>query len=224
MPKLHCMEVIMASFKTVHGIGCEEIIINKSRFIGYASPINSEDEAIEFINQIRKKHSDATHNVYAYVYGDNNNIQRFSDDGEPSGTAGMPVLNVIKLEGLKNVVVVVTRYYGGVKLGAGGLVRAYTKGAKIGLDSSIIVYKTMFYDILIEIDYTLLGKVENELTKNNYIIKDKVFGENVVLNILCIEEDLEKLKALILNTTSAKCKITMDSSSYYSINDNRLIL
>ncbi len=213
----------MASFRTIHDFGCDEIIINKSRFIGYASPINSEDEAIEFINQIRKKHSDANHNVYAYVYGDNNSIQRYSDDGEPSGTAGMPVLNVIKLEDLRNVVVVVTRYFGGVKLGAGGLVRAYTKGAKIGLDNGVIVDRTLFFDVLIEIDYTLLGKVENELTKNNYIIKDKEFGENVVLDVLCNEEDIEKLKALILNTTSAKCKINVDNSSYYSIKDNKVI-
>ena len=213
----------MASFRTIHCYGCDEIIINKSKFIGYASPINSEDEAIEFINQIRKKHADATHNVYAYVYGDNNNIQRYSDDGEPSGTAGMPVLNVIKLENLKNVVVVVTRYFGGVKLGAGGLVRAYTKGAKIGLDSGIIVDKTLFYSMNIEIDYTLLGKVENELTKANFLIRDKIFGENVVLDILCVEEDIERLKSLILNTTSAKCKITTNDFSYYSIKDNKLI-
>ena len=213
----------MASFRTVHDFGCDEIIINKSKFIGYASPINSEDEAIEFINQIKKKHSDATHNVYAYVYGDNNSIQRFSDDGEPSGTAGMPVLNVIKLEDLKNVVVVVTRYFGGVKLGAGGLVRAYTKGAKIGLDSAIIVDKTLFYDIRIEIDYTLLGKVENELSKNSYIVKDKIFGEKVLLDILCIEEDVEKLRSLILNATNAKCIISTGSSSYYSVKDNKLI-
>lgn len=214
----------MASFRTIHDLGSDEVVINKSRFIGYASPINSEDEAIEFINKIRKKHSDATHNVYAYVYGDNSNIQRFSDDGEPSGTAGMPVLNVIKLEDLRNVVVVVTRYFGGIKLGAGGLVRAYTKGAKIGIDSGIIVDKTLYYDLLVEIDYTLLGKVENELTKNNYIIKDKIYGENVTLNILCLEEDVENLKSLILNTTSARCKITIGESSWYSIKDGKIML
>jgi len=164
----------MNSFKTVHSFGSDEIIINKSKFIGYASPINSEDEAIDFINQIKKKHADATHNVYAYVYGDNSNIQRFSDDGEPSGTAGMPVLNLIKLENLKNVVVVVTRYFGGILLGAGGLARAYSKTAKIGIDSAIIVDKTLYCDVNVEIDYTLLGKLENELSKNNYLINNDV--------------------------------------------------
>lgn len=213
----------MANYRTIHDQGCDEIIINKSRFIGYATPINSEEDAIEFINQIRKSHSDATHNVYAYVYGENSNIQRYSDDGEPSGTAGMPVLNVIKLEDLRNVVVVVTRYFGGIKLGAGGLVRAYTKGAKIGLDSGIIVEKVLFYEVIAEIDYTLLGKVEFELTKNNYIIKDKAYTENVTLNILCIEEDINKLKSLILNTTSAKCKISIKNSSYFSLKDGKII-
>lgn len=213
----------MNSFKTVHSFGSDEIIVNKSRFIGYVSPINSEDEAIDFINQIKKKHSDATHNVYAYVYGDNSNIQRFSDDGEPSGTAGMPVLNLIKLENLKNVVVVVTRYFGGILLGAGGLARAYSKAAKIGIDSAIIVDKTLYCDVNTEIDYTLLGKLENELSKNNYLIKNKIFNEKVNLVILCLEEDVEKLKSLILNASSAKCKIEVNNSSYYSVKDGKLI-
>ncbi len=213
----------MNSFKTVHSFGSDEIIINKSKFIGYASPINSEDEAIDFINQIKKKHADATHNVYAYVYGDNSNIQRFSDDGEPSGTAGMPVLNLIKLENLKNVVVVVTRYFGGILLGAGGLARAYSKTAKIGIDSAIIVDKTLYCDVNVEIDYTLLGKLENELSKNNYLIKNKIFNEKVNLNILCLEDDVEKLKSLILNASSAKCKIDVTDSSYYSVKDGKLI-
>jgi uncharacterized YigZ family protein len=213
----------MNSFKTIHSFGSDEIIINKSKFIGYASPINSEDEAVDFINQIKKKHADATHNVYAYVYGDNSNIQRFSDDGEPSGTAGMPVLNLIKLENLKNVVVVVTRYFGGVLLGTGGLARAYSKAAKIGIESAIIVDKALYCDVNVEIDYTLLGKLENELSKNNYLIKNKLFNEKVILSILCIEEELEKLKSLILNASSAKCKIELASSSYYSVKDGKMI-
>ena len=213
----------MNSFKTVHSFGSDEIIINKSKFIGYANPINSEDEAINFINQIKKKHADATHNVYAYVYGDNSNIQRFSDDGEPSGTAGMPVLNLIKLENLRNIVVVVTRYFGGILLGAGGLARAYSKAAKIGIDNAIIVDKTLYCDLNVEIDYTLLGKLENELSKNNYLIKNKIFNEKVNLNILCLEEDIEKLKSLILNASSAKCKIDVINSSYYSVKEGKLI-
>lgn len=213
----------MLNYKSVHKFGQDEIIINKSRFIGYASPINSEEEAIEFIDMIKKDHRDATHNVYAYVYGENSNIQRFSDDGEPSGTAGMPVLNVIKQEGLKNVAVVVTRYFGGIKLGAGGLVRAYGKGAKIGLEAALIVDKVIYEEVFIEIDYTLLGKVENELSKNNYIIKDKLFQSNVVLNVLCKGSDVDKLKSLIINITSAKVDIKIGESCYYSIKEGKLI-
>lgn len=142
-------------YRTIHKYGQEEIIINKSRFIGYAKPIESEQEALDFIECIKSKHRDATHNVYAYVYGENSNIQRFSDDGEPSGTAGIPTLEVIKKEDLRNVVVVVTRYFGGIKLGTGGLIRAYTKGAKIGLESGIIIEKVLHHKLKIRIEYTL---------------------------------------------------------------------
>ena len=141
-------------YRTIKEYGEDEVIINKSRFIGYSSPINSEEEAIDFINLIKSKHKDATHNVYAYVFGEESNIQRFNDDGEPSGTAGIPVLEVIKKEDLRNIVVVVTRYFGGVKLGGGGLIRAYTKGAKLGIDSGIIVDMTLHIKIKISIPYT----------------------------------------------------------------------
>jgi len=130
------------NYRTIHEYGVHEIIINKSRFIGYAKPVESEEDAIKFIEEIKFKHKDATHNVLAYVIGQNNNIQRYSDDGEPSGTAGIPILEVLKKENLRNVVVVVTRYYGGVKLGTGGLVRAYIKGAKIALEASKIYHLT----------------------------------------------------------------------------------
>lgn len=109
----------------------KEIVINKSRFIGTSYRINSEEEALDFINMIKEEHSDATHNVYAYVLGENSNIQRFSDDGEPSGTAGVPILELIKKEDLRNVVVVSTRYFGGIKLGGGGLIRATQKVVRL---------------------------------------------------------------------------------------------
>ena len=134
----------MSTYKTLHEFGMDEIIIEKSTFIGYAKPIKTEEEAIEFVNEIKKKHKDATHNVWAYTVGKTMNIQRYSDDGEPQGTAGIPTLEVIKKEDLRDVVVVVTRYFGGVKLGAGGLVRAYTKGAKIGIDAAKVIEKVMY--------------------------------------------------------------------------------
>ena len=149
-------------YKTVHEFGQDEVIIEKSTFIGYAKPVKTEEEAVEFINEIKKKHKDARHNVWAYTIGQNMNIQRYSDDGEPQGTAGIPTLEVIKKEDLRDVAVVVTRYFGGIKLGAGGLVRAYTKGAKIGLEAAKIIEKVMFQEVRVRIDYNQLGRVQGK--------------------------------------------------------------
>ncbi|OZV10457.1 YigZ family protein [Tissierella sp. P1] len=174
-------------YRTIYTYGEEETIINKSRFIGYAMPIETEEEALEFIEKIKTKHRDATHNVYAYVLGKDSNAQRFSDDGEPSGTAGIPVLEVIKKENLRNVVVVVTRYFGGIKLGTGGLIRAYTRGAKIGLDAGTIVDMVLHSRIKIRIDYTLYGRIENYLMNEGYIVDESVFDDAV--NIFVYIED-----------------------------------
>lgn len=148
-------------YKTIHKKGKDEITINKSRFIGHVLPISSEEDALDFLNEIKSIYKDAAHNVYGYVFGKNNNIQRYSDDGEPQGTAGIPILEVIKKEDLRNVAVVVTRYFGGIKLGAGGLIRAYTKSAKIAIESGIIVEKVLHRKLVIKIDYSIYGKVEN---------------------------------------------------------------
>ena len=175
------------NYRTIFEYGEDEIIINKSRFIGYAMPIETEEDALDFIEKIRTKHRDATHNVYAYVVGMDSNIQRFSDDGEPSGTAGIPVLEVIKKEELRNVVVVVTRYFGGIKLGAGGLIRAYTKGAKIGLEAGQIVDMVLHQKIKVRIDYTAYGKIENFLLNGGYLVDETVFDDGV--NIFVYIED-----------------------------------
>lgn len=213
----------MSNYKSIHKFGRDEIIINKSRFIGSALPVNSEEEALEFIEKIKKEFRDASHNVYAYSIGENANLQRFTDDGEPSGTAGMPMLSVINLENLRNVAVVVTRYFGGVLLGAGGLVRAYTKGAKIGIENGLIVDKILYYEVSVKVEYTLLGKIENELTKNKFIIKDKMYEENVIINVLSTEDDIEKLKNVINEVTSGKSDINIGQSSYYSIKDDKIV-
>lgn len=210
-------------YRTIHSVGSDEIIINKSKFIGYAKPISSEEEAIGFINEIKTKHRDATHNVYAYVYGENNNIQRYSDDGEPNGTAGVPVLEVIKKEDLRNVAVVVTRYFGGIKLGAGGLVRAYTKGAKIGLDAGIIVDKILFKRVKVRIDYTLYGKVENELLRLEYLIDEVIYDDAVNIIILCEVEKIHDLIYLITEITSSRMIFEELDVNYYSVLNNSLL-
>ncbi|SCG83576.1 IMPACT family member yvyE [Proteiniborus sp. DW1] len=214
---------MLTKYRTIHSFGSDEIIINKSRFIGYAKPIISEDEAIAFIQEIKSKHKDATHNVYAYVFGESNNIQRYSDDGEPSGTAGIPVLEVIKKEDLRNVVVVVTRYFGGIKLGAGGLVRAYTKGAKIGLEAGLIVDKVLYKKMKFRIDYTLYGKVENELLRLEYIISDVIYDDAVNLIILCETENTANLINLLTELTSSRMTYEEIDEGYYSVKDNNIV-
>ena len=169
----------MSSYKTLHDFGMDEIIIEKSTFIGYAKPIKTEEEAVEFVNEIKKKHKDATHNVWAYTVGKTMNIQRYSDDGEPQGTAGIPTLEVIKKEDLRDVVVVVTRYFGGVKLGAGGLVRAYsssTSGAVKLANIIPIIKKTI---IEVKFDYIYA----NEILKlfKDYINVDSKYETNITL-------------------------------------------
>ncbi len=213
----------MANYKSIHKYGRDEIIINKSRFIGTAAPVESEEQAVEFIEKIKKEFKDASHNCYAYVIGENKGIQRYSDDGEPSGTAGMPILNVINQENIVNAAVVVTRYFGGVLLGAGGLVRAYTKGCKIGLESGIIVEKNLYYDVSFDLDYTLLGKMDNELLLNSFIVKDKMYSDRVDFKLIVKEDETEKLRALVNEITSGKSVISIGQAAYYSIKDGKII-
>lgn len=214
----------MSNYRTLHEFGTDEITIEKSVFIGYAKPIQSEDEAVEFINEIKKKHKDANHNVWAYTVGQNMNIQRYSDDGEPQGTAGIPTLEVIKKEDLRDVVVVVTRYFGGIKLGAGGLVRAYTKGAKLGLESGKIISKVMYQEVKVKIDYTQLGKVQNELMNLGYFIKDTIYEDNVEIIVYSKLEDVEKLSEKMTDITSGTGKIVLGDEFYLSEQDGEILL
>ncbi|WP_315167968.1 YigZ family protein [Metaclostridioides mangenotii] len=204
------------AYKTLHEYGMDEVEIERSRFIGYAKPVKSEEEAIEFVNEIKKKHKDATHNVWAYTVGENMNIQRYSDDGEPQGTAGIPSLEVIKKEDLRDVVVVVTRYFGGVKLGAGGLVRAYTKGAKIGLEAGKIIDKVLYQEVKIGLDYTLLGRVQNEIMNLGFYIKDIVYEDNVNILVYSKLEDVEGFTTKIVDITSDKCEIVLGEEFFLS--------
>lgn len=211
-------------YKTLHEFGTDEITIEKSKFIGYAKPIKTEEEAVEFINEIKKKHKDARHNVWAYTVGKSMNIQRYSDDGEPQGTAGIPTLEVIKKEDLRDVVVVVTRYFGGIKLGAGGLVRAYTKGAKIGIEAGKIIEKIMYQEVKIKIDYNQLGKVQNEVMNMGYFIKDTIYEDNVEIIVYSRANEKESIIEKINDITSATAQITIGEEFYLSEKDGQVIL
>lgn len=211
-------------YKTIHEYGEDEIIINKSRFIGYSKPVETEEEAIDFINEIKEKHKDATHNVFAYVIGESSNIQRYSDDGEPSGTAGVPILEVLKKEDLRNTVVVVTRYFGGIKLGVGGLIRSYIKGAKVGLDASKIIKKVLHSKIKFRIEYTLYGKVENELLANNYTVEDVIYDEAVNIIVICKADKTEDLISLMKNLSSGDVEYEELSREHISVLDGKLLI
>jgi len=214
----------MSSYKTLHDFGTDEIIIEKSTFIGYAKPIKTEEEAVEFVNEIKKKHKDATHNVWAYTVGPTMNIQRYSDDGEPQGTAGIPTLEVIKKEDLRDVVIVVTRYFGGVKLGAGGLVRAYTKGAKVGLEAAKIIEKVKYKEVKIKVDYNQLGKIQNEIMNLGYFIKDTIYTDEVEIIVYSKLENVEALTARMIDITSATANITLGEEFYLSEQNGQIIL
>lgn len=211
-------------YKTIFKYGEDEIIINKSRFIGYSMPIEKEEDALEFIENIKKQNKDATHNVYAYVVGENSNIQRFNDDGEPSGTAGIPALEVIKKEELKNVAVVVTRYFGGTKLGAGGLIRAYTKACKIGLEAGQIVDMVPHIKIKVSIDYTAYGKLENYLINSEYMVDDTVFDEKVNIYVYVNTNKMKDFHKDIMNLTSGDVKTEEIQTEYIPIKDDKRLI
>lgn len=175
---------MLLRYKTVLNEGETEIVEKKSRFIATVRPVKTEDEAKAFIEEMRKKYWNATHNCFAYRVGENSEIQRFSDDGEPGGTAGMPMLNVLVGEDIKNVAVVVTRYFGGTLLGTGGLVRAYSKSAKEGLLATGIAELVLYRKYSVVADYTDSGKVQYEILNDGYEMLDTVYTDKVEYIVL----------------------------------------
>lgn len=184
-------ENMLNEFKTILREAEAEIIEKKSRFIATVRPVKSEDEARLFVEEMKKKYWNATHNVFAYQLGERNEVQRFSDDGEPQGTAGMPVLNVLKGEDIKNTAVVVTRYFGGTLLGTGGLVRAYGKAAKEGLLAAGIAELILYAKYEITTEYTESGKVQYEILQEGHILFDTLYSEKVVYVVFVRIEEIQ---------------------------------
>jgi uncharacterized YigZ family protein len=194
----------------------------KSLFIGHVKRVYSEEEARSFINKIKSEHKQATHNVYAYIIGENKGIQRYSDDGEPQGTAGIPVLEVIKKNDITDVVVVVTRYFGGILLGAGGLVRAYSKGAAAGIKEAGIVEKVLGCPIEILIDYDLLGKVQYICSQKLWHIDQIEYTDKVKICMSNEVHTLEQIKGEITDATAGKAVIDSGRPEYYFRLENKL--
>lgn len=206
---------MLERYKTVRRAGEKEIVIKKSRFIGQIKPVESEAEAIMFIEEIKKKHWNATHNCSAYMIGERDEIQKQSDDGEPSGTAGKPILEVIKQQGLKNVAIVVTRYFGGIMLGAGGLIRAYTDGAVAATEAGEVITRVLHREVFAELDYTWLGKVENELRNREIRTGETAFADNVTLLCLPLESEAEAFKAWLVDLTQGQVVLKEGNQVYF---------
>lgn len=209
---------MLLKYKTIKSEHLAQLVIKKSTFIANVKPIVKEQEAIEFISLISTKHRDARHNVYAYVLGDNYEVKRYSDDGEPQGTAGIPILDLLVNQQLKNVIVVVTRYFGGILLGTGGLVRAYTGSAKLALEESGIVEKILCKKFKININYDLLGKIQNKLLADSAVIEGIEYTDKVLISFLSEISNIEKIEKDVSEITLGK--VSMDELEVVYIDKN----
>ena len=203
-------------YKTVSKISESLLVEKKSKFFANVFPVDNEADAILHLNSVKSKYPDATHHVYAYVI-DENNIFRYSDDGEPSGTAGMPVLDTIRKEGLVDVLVVITRYFGGTLLGTGGLVHAYGSSAKEGLLASEIITRCLCNVVAVTVDYSLIGKMQHKIASDNYILEDTVYDSSVTFYVCTKPEQTEKFINDITDLTNATAKIEISDTKYIDI-------
>ncbi|NLB20370.1 MAG: YigZ family protein [Clostridium sp.] len=200
-----------------------EFTEKKSVFIGVGKRVFSEDEAREFIDEMKRKYKDARHHVYAYTLFEDMNIQRYSDDGEPQGTGGIPVLDVIKKNDLRNVCIVVIRYFGGVLLGAGGLTRAYVKGAAVAVEASGIIKRVEGVEAKLPLSYDHLGRVEHYLLENKIKIIEAEYTEMVSLTLYLKREDYDQVKDEILNLTSGQAELGEGAKEMFYVKDNQLL-
>lgn len=207
----------MHIYKTTAENGTASYEIQKSRFIAYTSHVETEAEARDFVTAIKKKHFDARHNCSAWVLGADSSQQKSNDDGEPGGTAGNPILEAIKQHGLTNVVVVVTRYFGGIKLGAGGLIRAYSHTASLGLEATPCLEVKPFCLMEAEMDYSLLGTVENWIRNEELRTGETAYMDKVTVRLLVEPADCEAISTELTNLTAAQCKITIHEPEYMSL-------
>ena len=197
---------MVKSYKTTYKGGEAETVEKKSRFIATVRPVESEEEALAFLAEMKKKYWNASHNCSAFVVGENQELQRCSDDGEPQGTAGRPMLDVLLGEEVHNTAVVVTRYFGGTLLGTGGLVRAYSKAVQEGLKSSVIIEKQMGYLLKMQTDYNGVGKIQYLLGQQKIPIVDSAYTQEVELKALVPAEKRKKLQEELTEATSGRVK------------------
>lgn len=207
----------MIQYKTVKKEACAEQVIEKSRFITHVKPVESREEAEAFIASVRAMHKTATHNVPALVVGDQAQIQWASDDGEPQGTSGAPIVQMLTKEGITNTVVVVTRYFGGIKLGTGGLVRAYTSSAKLGIEAAGICQVKEMAVLHFEVDYSFLSRIQNLEKEGEFSIKDIVYEAVVSMEIVTEMVKREEIKSMFANLTAGSAKLLTETNSFVKI-------
>jgi uncharacterized YigZ family protein len=204
----------LSNYYTVKENGFHEIIIQKSRFITYLARATTEEQAQAFISELKKKHHDANHNCSAYVFGERNEIQKANDDGEPSGTAGVPMLEVLKKRDLRDTVVVVTRYFGGIKLGGGGLIRAYGSSVSEALNAVGVVERIEHTVVSVTVDYTWLGKLENELRASVHQIDQIHYLDQVQIDVLFKTADVPDFLDWMTNMTNGQANLSSGSKRY----------
>lgn len=215
---------MLEQYKTIHEGGVGEIVEKKSRFIATVRLVETEEQALAFIEEIRKKYWDASHNCYVYSVGENREYTRCSDDGEPSGTAGRPMLDVILGEDIYNVAVVVTRYFGGTLLGTGGLVRAYSKAVQEGLRQSRIIEKIHGISLEVTTDYTGIGKIQYIAGERKIPILDSEYTDKVTLRLLVPFGEAEAVQKAITEGTNGRAKMQKEKDLYFAVLDGEIFL
>lgn len=197
----------MILYKSVYEYGEAEYVVEKSRFIAHAMPVTSLDEAKSYVTSVKEEYRDATHNVPAIIVGAKQEVQWASDDGEPSGTSGLPMLKLIAGEGLTNIAVVVTRYFGGIKLGTGGLARAYTASARLGIEAAGVCSVMESALLRYEFDYSYLSKLQSMAGEGRFEITEPEYTDVVRAGFKCLSEHADEIKGLMTNLTSGQAKL-----------------
>ena len=208
---------MLTAYESIEKLTKQNTEIKKSLFIAQIAPVNSEEEAQDFILSVKKNMRDATHNCSAYRIGIKQIAERSSDDGEPQGTAGHPMLHVLQANNLTNVVATVTRYFGGIKLGAGGLTRAYSSSLANALNDSKIIRFTPHQKIILTVNYTFVGAFENYIKDTDIIVTDRLFTDKVKISMLCLTENSDKHIEFFTNMTSGTAIIETPSEEYVKL-------
>lgn len=215
----------METYKVVYRGGSDEIVEKKSRFIAHVFPVQTEEETLQIIEETKKKYWDARHNCYAFILGERGELTRCTDDGEPAGTAGRPILEVLTGAGLYNVLVIVTRYFGGTLLGTGGLVRAYTQAARAGVEASTVIEKIPGRRLQIQTDYNGIGKLQYITAQMGISVLDTQYTDQVLLSLMVPEDDCERLIQKITEATAGQAVIQgQEDLVYFAVNDGEVLL